>query len=119
MRADWTACGACISGSTAPLRDATRRACGGVTTTHMTTVDRRAEYAFVGLAVLLFVGSATLTTLWCASMRSMGGMPMPGGWTMSMAWMRLPDQSWSGAASSFVGMWVVMMVAMMLPSVAP
>jgi predicted metal-binding membrane protein len=45
-----------------------------------------------------------------------GGMPMAGGWTMSMAWMRMPDETWLGAAASFLGMWVVMMVAMMLPS---
>lgn len=44
---------------------------------------------------------------------------MPGGWTMSMAWMRMPGQSWPGAAASFLGMWVVMMVAMMLPSLVP
>ena len=43
-------------------------------------------------------------------------MPMPGGWTMSMAWMRMPGQTWLGAAASFPGMWIVMMVAMMLPS---
>ena len=49
----------------------------------------------------------------------MGEMPMPGGWTMSMAWMPMPGQTWSGAAASFVGMWVVMMVAMMLPSLVP
>jgi predicted metal-binding membrane protein len=45
-----------------------------------------------------------------------GGMLMPGGWTMSMAWMRMPDETWLGAAASFLGMWIVMMVAMMLPS---
>ena len=44
---------------------------------------------------------------------------MPGGWTMAMAmaWTRMPGQTWPGAAASFLGMWVVMMVAMMLPSV--
>jgi predicted metal-binding membrane protein len=52
-------------------------------------------------------------------MSAMGGMPMPGGWTMSMAWMRMPGQTWLGAATSFLGMWVVMMVAMMLPSLVP
>ena len=52
-------------------------------------------------------------------MSAMGEMPMPGGWTMSMAWMRMPGQTWPGAAASFVGMWVVMMVAMMLPSLVP
>jgi predicted metal-binding membrane protein len=44
---------------------------------------------------------------------------MPGGWTMSMAWMRMPGQTWPGAAAFFLGMWVVMMVAMMLPSLVP
>ena len=44
---------------------------------------------------------------------------MPGGWTMSMAWMRMQGQTWLGAAISFLGMWVVMMVAMMLPSLVP
>jgi hypothetical protein len=38
---------------------------------------------------------------------------MPGGWTMSMAWMRMPGQTWPGDAVSFLGIWVVMMVAMM------
>src|SRR5258708_7117428 len=36
-----------------------------------------------------------------------------------MAWMPMPGQTWLGAAASFVGMWVVMMVAMMLPSLVP
>ena len=46
-------------------------------------------------------------------------MPMPGGWTMSMAWMRMPGQTWPGAAAGFLAMWAVMMVAMMLPSLMP
>ena len=49
----------------------------------------------------------------------MSGMPMPGGWTMSMAWVRMPGQTWPGAMASFLGMWVVMMVAMMLPVLIP
>ena len=52
-------------------------------------------------------------------MSAMGGMPMPGNWTMSMVWMRMPGQTWPGAAASFLGMWVLMMVAMMLPSLVP
>jgi predicted metal-binding membrane protein len=52
-------------------------------------------------------------------MSAMGEMPMSGGWSMSMAWMRMPGQTWIGAAASFLGMWVVMMVAMMLPSLVP
>jgi predicted metal-binding membrane protein len=50
---------------------------------------------------------------------SMDGMAMPGGWTMSMMWMRMPGQTWLGAATSFVGMWTVMMVVMMLPVWVP
>ncbi len=38
---------------------------------------------------------------------------------MSMAWTRMPGQSWPGAAATFLGMWIVMMVAMMLPSLVP
>ena len=75
------------------------------------------ERTFLGASALLFVVSAGGTIAWCGSMS--GGMPMPGGWTMSMAWMRMPGQTWLGAAASFMGMWVVMMVAMMLPSLVP
>jgi hypothetical protein len=74
---------------------------------------------FYGVSALLLVASAALTALWSTSMSAMGGMPMPGGWTMSMAWMRMPGQTWPGAAASFLGMWVVMMMAMMLPSLTP
>ena len=80
---------------------------------------RPSQRAFFGVSALLFAASAALTIVWCASMSAMGGMPMPGGWTMSMAWMRMPGQTWPGAAASFLGMWVVMMVAMMLPSLVP
>jgi predicted metal-binding membrane protein len=77
-----------------------------------------AQRAFFCVSALLFIVSAVVTVVWCSSM-SDGGMPMPGGWTMSMAWMRMPGQTWSSAALSFVGMWFVMMVAMMLPSLMP
>jgi predicted metal-binding membrane protein len=74
---------------------------------------------FFGVSALLFAASAAATIVWCASMSAMGEMAMPGGWTMSMAWMRMPGQTWPGAAASFLDMWVVMMVAMMLPSLVP
>ena len=82
-------------------------------------LDRATGRVFFTVSTLLFAGSAALTAVWSMSMSAMGGMTMPGGWTMSMAWMRMPEQNWLGAASSFVGMWVVMMVAMMLPSLVP
>jgi predicted metal-binding membrane protein len=81
--------------------------------------ERASRQAFLGVLALLFAASAAVTIVWCASMSAMDQMPMPGGWTMSMAWMRMPGQTWPGAAASFLGMWVVMMVAMMLPSLVP
>jgi predicted metal-binding membrane protein len=81
--------------------------------------EQPSQRAFFGVSALLFAASAAVTIVWCASLSGMGEMPMPGGWTMSMAWMRMPGQTWTGAAASFLGMWVVMMVAMMLPSLMP
>jgi predicted metal-binding membrane protein len=68
------------------------------------------------VVALLVAVSAAVTIALCRSMSSMGDMAMPGGWTMSMIWMA--GRSWPGAAS-FLGMWVVMMTAMMLPSILP
>jgi predicted metal-binding membrane protein len=81
--------------------------------------ERVSRQVFLGVSALLFAASAVVTIVWSGSMSVMGGMPMPGGWTMSMAWMRMPGQTWPGAAASFLGMWVVMMMAMMLPSLVP
>jgi predicted metal-binding membrane protein len=81
--------------------------------------ERAFKRIYFGVSALLFAASAAVTIVWCASMSAMGGIAMPGGWTMSMAWMRMPGQTWPGATASFLGMWVVMMVAMMLPSLAP
>lgn len=80
------------------------------------TVSNR---AFFGVTAFVFIVSAVVTIVWCNSMSAMGGMSMPGGWTMSMTWMRMPGQTWLGVAASFIGMWMVMMVAMMLPSLVP
>jgi predicted metal-binding membrane protein len=73
----------------------------------------------IAISALLFAATTAVTIVWGTSMSAMGGMPMPGGWTMSMTWMRMPGQTWPGAAASFLGMWIVMMVAMMLPSLIP
>jgi predicted metal-binding membrane protein len=91
----------------------------GLWTLRRRTSERNAEDAVLAVSSLLFAASTTLTIVWGASMSAMGGMPMPGGWTMSMAWMRMPEQTWAAAAASWLGMWVVMMVAMMLPSFVP
>src|SRR4051794_830635 len=75
--------------------------------------------AFHAVAALLFLGSAATTLAWCHSMAGMPGMAMPGGWTLSMAWMRMPGQDWPGVVAVFLGMWSVMMIAMMLPVLVP
>lgn len=63
------------------------------------------DAAFLAVAALIF-GSAALATIHqCLA--------------MPMLWMRMPGQSWPEAAADFLGMWVVMMVAMMLPSLVP
>jgi len=80
---------------------------------------RDARHSLAAVSTLVFAASATLTIAWSASMPATCAMPMPGGWTMSMAWMRMPGQTWPGAAASFLGMWVAMMIAMMQPSLAP
>jgi predicted metal-binding membrane protein len=84
-------------------------------------ISRRmaSERAFFGVSALLFTASAAATIVWCASMSAMGEMPICGGWTMPTAWTPVPGRTWPGAAASFLGMWVVMMAAMMLPSLVP
>jgi len=81
--------------------------------------ERFSQHAFLSVSALLFAASVTATIICCETMSAMGEMPMPGGWTMSMAWMRMPGQTWLGAAASFLSMWGVMMAAMMLPSLVP
>ena len=81
--------------------------------------ERASERAFVGVSAMLFAACAALTIARCTSMSAMGEMTMPGGWTMSIVWMRMPGETWAGAAASFLGTWIVMMVAMMLPSLVP
>jgi predicted metal-binding membrane protein len=77
------------------------------------------DRAFLGVAALLFVASAAITIVSSTSMSAMPGMPMPGGWTMTMTWMGMPGQTRLAGAASFLAMWTVMMVAMMLPSLVP
>jgi predicted metal-binding membrane protein len=69
--------------------------------------ERASQRAFFGVSALLFAASAAVTIVWCASMSAMGEMWIPG-------------QTRPGAAASLLGMWVLMMVAMMLlPSLVP
>jgi len=78
---------------------------------------RPQDAGFILSSVVVFVVSAAATVYFCRSMA--GGMEMPGGWTMTMAWMRMPGWTWPASAAMFMLMWVAMMVAMMLPSTLP
>src|SRR5689334_8299403 len=81
-----------------------------------TATNAVSQRVFYVTSTLLFVSTAAVTIRWCGSMSTTGAMPMPGGWAMSMTWMRMPGQTWAGATATFLGMWIVMMTAMMLPS---
>jgi predicted metal-binding membrane protein len=63
------------------------------------------DAAFFGAAAVVF-GIAAAATI-------------RGSQSMSMPWMRMPGQTWPGVAAGFLSMWVLMMVAMMLPSLVP
>jgi predicted metal-binding membrane protein len=81
---------------------------------------RATVIAFAACAALAIAWGASISATWAMStMSSMGDVPMPGGWNMSMMWAPMCGQKWLRVAASFVGMWIVMMVAMMLPSLAP
>lgn len=71
------------------------------------------------VCVLLFLTSASATVLIGHAMAEMGEVPMAGSWSMSTAWTPLCGGSWPAAAGAFLGMWAIMMTAMMLPSFMP
>lgn len=85
----------------------------------VTLVGVFASHRWLALAALLFGTGLAATFFGRAAMVGMSGMPMPGGWTMSMLWMRLPGQSWAGAAARFMAMWAAMLPPMMLPALLP
>jgi predicted metal-binding membrane protein len=70
---------------------------------------------FIAAVVTIAAWAYTISTANAMS----SSMPMPGGWSMSMAWMSMGHQSALAHASMFLVMWAVMMIAMMLPSVMP
>jgi predicted metal-binding membrane protein len=77
------------------------------------------QRAFLGISALLFAASTAATIAWCRSMSAMADLMFCGGGASSMPWIGMPGQTWAGAAASFLGMWLVMMAAMMLPSLVP
>src|SRR5216683_2856829 len=102
MRADWTASGACTSGSTAPPRGATRRASGGSATTSTAMTSTRTAATAAALTAILGLAAAS----WVVAVRQMNGMDMGVATPL-------------GSFTFFVAVWVSMMAAMMLPGAAP
>ncbi|MDN7583545.1 DUF2182 domain-containing protein [Burkholderia orbicola] len=81
-----------------------------------TALDPRA----FGLAVAAVFAVAVVATLaQHAAMAAMGGVPMPGGWMASAAWLRPCGQGAGRAFATFAGMWGAMTVTMMLPVLVP
>lgn len=72
---------------------------------------------FIAVCVFAFAGGVLATIYFCRAMCC--DMKMPGGWKMSMMWMRMLGQTWFDAGLSFLLMWLAMMVAMMMPSALP
>ncbi|MDE2204237.1 MAG: DUF2182 domain-containing protein [Burkholderiaceae bacterium] len=84
-----------------------------MTSTHRVDEPRAAtsgERRFLAVSALVFFISAGATVAWCESMRAVAAMPM---------WMPLCGRRWTTQPASFLGMWTVMMAAMMLPSLVP
>ncbi|MHB8733950.1 MAG: DUF2182 domain-containing protein [Terriglobales bacterium] len=76
----------------------------------------KSEHGLYVVVAMVFIAAAFLTLRMARTMAD--GMPMPGGWTMSMTWMGMGGAWWTQAAA-FSWMWLSMMVAMMLPSALP
>ncbi len=68
----------------------------------------------IGASVKLFLAGAAVTIIWCPAMATMTAPMMA-----AKSAMPLHEHSRPGHAASFLGAWIVMMVAMMLPSLAP
>jgi predicted metal-binding membrane protein len=74
---------------------------------------------FVAMAALVFLAGVIVTCAIHTSMSSMSELPMPGGWMLSPTFTPMCGRTWLRTATAFVGMWIAMMTAMMLPSFAP
>ncbi len=85
----------------------------------LTLAGAFAAHRWLAVGALLFGAGVAATLAGSTAMAGMGGMAMPGGWTMSMLWMRMPGQSWAGTAAGFMAMWAAMLPPMMLPALLP
>ncbi len=72
---------------------------------------------FLSGCATVFAMAVAGTVHFCRTMS--GGTTIPGDWTMSMMWAPMPCCPWIVSAAMFLLAWLVMMVAMMLPSALP
>ena len=77
----------------------------------------RPSVEFIVICVAAFIAGLSTTIYLGGSMAY--EMEMPGGWKMSMMWMRMPGQTWVLSGLGFLLMWLAMMIAMMMPSALP
>ena len=73
-------------------------------------LEARPRPAVLVSCVLVFFASTWVTITWCGSLCDMPGMGV---------WSRMPGQTWLEHFLVFEGMWIVMMIAMMMPVFAP
>lgn len=81
--------------------------------------DAAPRRAFALGCIVLFVGCAAATVSAGVSMSAMAALPMRGGWSLSMHWLAMCGRNAPAQMAAWLGMWSTMMVAMMLPAVAP
>ncbi|MBZ5793095.1 DUF2182 domain-containing protein [Burkholderia contaminans] len=75
--------------------------------------------AFGAAFAAVFAVAVTAALAQHASMAAMGSEPMAGGWMASAAWQQPCGRGIVRAFAAFAGMWGAMIVAMMLPVLAP
>src|SRR5690348_2873498 len=79
---------------------------------------RAGRWIFLAAGLALLAASAGVLVEHGTSMPA-GHMSMAGGPGMHATGMHMPGRHWPGTAACFLGMWVPMTVAMMLPAVLP
>jgi predicted metal-binding membrane protein len=101
------ACGTCAAGD----QEAPR----------LPVTGRRSQWPFLAASASLFLISAALTVHWCGSMATTCGCgaDVAGCPLAPSMWRPSPGRDWPVVALEFLGMWNVMMAAMMLPSLVP
>lgn len=81
--------------------------------------DAAPRRAFALGCIVLFVGCAAATVSAGVSMSAMAALPMRGGWSLSMHWLAMCGRNAPAQLAAWLVMWSTMMVAMMLPAIAP